>query len=572
MTDSADLRTAEAPPATDRPAQSCAPEATSPPHLELRIPEKSPLDLAIGFALIAFAIFWLRPLFSFTRFHGDEGIPLQGAVRILNGEIPYRDFFSFYTPGSYYVYALVFRLFGTSLAVGRAVLVFYAASFSWITYMLARRACSRGASILAALFLTLVCLPGDFVITHSWDSIAAAVLALYFAVWLLQTGHVCWAFFCGWMAGLTAMMEQSRGGGLLLGLAIAGLVLQRLQPQRWKLRHLLWLVAGAAIPVVMVIGYFAAHDALGPMFAGWWWPLDHYTAVNKLPFGYLLWGEAFQQAFSEATPGQRAVMLFPFSGLFMVALLPVLAVCLTGLVAMRVVRRRLDASPTVTFVLLCGCVLFGELAAFAAGRPDWHHIEKLAPLSFLFLPLLLDSRLIHAPTLSRLRPLVALWLVPAFAATGFLLSLLPRSAAYMVTTRRGVVRTELPDQVLPFLQAHVPAGEKVLIYPYAPLYSFLSATMTPTRFEYLQAGLHTPAQFEEARKELEADRTAVVLFDLGFRGIIPTVWPTTPLHVIASDPMGDYIFRHYKVCKTLIGLREPFAYMMRNDLACPAER
>jgi hypothetical protein len=40
----------------------------------------------------------------------DEGIILQGAERILRGQVPYRDFFSFFTPGSYYLLALLFKI------------------------------------------------------------------------------------------------------------------------------------------------------------------------------------------------------------------------------------------------------------------------------------------------------------------------------------------------------------------------------------------------------------------------------------------------------------------------------
>jgi hypothetical protein len=37
---------------------------------------------------------------NFTVLNGDEGTTLQGAERILPGQVLYRDFFSFYAPGS----------------------------------------------------------------------------------------------------------------------------------------------------------------------------------------------------------------------------------------------------------------------------------------------------------------------------------------------------------------------------------------------------------------------------------------------------------------------------------------
>lgn len=539
------------------------------PVLKPPIPEKSLADLAIGCAVAAFAVVWVLPLFSFTRFHGDEGIALQGAVRILHGELPYRDFFSFYTPGCYYIYASLFRVFGISFAVARAMLLVYAALFSWVTYMLARRVCSRAFSALTAFSVGLICLPGDFVLTHNWDSLAPAVLTAYLAVWLLDTGATHWAFLSGWMAGVTLMTQQARGAGLILGLAIAAFALHRLEPRRWKLRHLVAAALGAAVPALAVIAYFAAHQATAAMFQSWLWPLHHYTAANRLPFGYLIWTTGFQQAFATASAGERAVMLLPFSGLLAIALAPILAVWFWLAVAFRVWRRRLPPSPLVAVVLLCGSLLFGLFVAVVVGRPDWQHIEKLAPLSFVFLPLLLDPRLVHTPTLSRLRLLLAIWFVPALVTTGLLLTLLARQARYTLETRRGVVKTQLPEQLVPYLQAHVPAGSKVLIYPYGPLYGFLTATHAPTRFEYLQAGLHTPEQFAEVRRELEADRTPIVIFEIDFREVIPLVWPETPVAVIAADPTGDYIFARYKVCSVLTSMGKPFAYMVRRDLSCP---
>ena len=113
--------------------------------LRLRRPETSLIDWLLGGAIAVFAMSCVWPLRLYAGFGDhiqDEGIVIQGAARILHGEIPYRDFFSFYTPGSYYLYAGLFKVFGTSLLVARGMLLAYAALFSLLTYLLARRACS----------------------------------------------------------------------------------------------------------------------------------------------------------------------------------------------------------------------------------------------------------------------------------------------------------------------------------------------------------------------------------------------------------------------------------------------
>src|SRR5262245_19834393 len=50
----------------------------------------------------------LSPAISF----GDEGLVAQSAYRIYLGQVPFRDFFSALTPGTYYWYAIFFKLFG----------------------------------------------------------------------------------------------------------------------------------------------------------------------------------------------------------------------------------------------------------------------------------------------------------------------------------------------------------------------------------------------------------------------------------------------------------------------------
>jgi 4-amino-4-deoxy-L-arabinose transferase-like glycosyltransferase len=100
----------------------------------------------------------------------DEGIILQGAQRILRGEVLYRDFFSFLTPGSYYLLAFLFKIFGSSILVARTALVLLGAIYSVITYLLARRVCSRATAAFVAAIVTLTTLPYRFLVLHNCDS------------------------------------------------------------------------------------------------------------------------------------------------------------------------------------------------------------------------------------------------------------------------------------------------------------------------------------------------------------------------------------------------------------------
>jgi hypothetical protein len=82
--------------------------------------------------------------------------------------------------------------------------------------------------------------------------------------------------------------------------------------------------------------------------------------------------------------------------------------------------------------------------------------------------------------------------------------------------------------------------------------------------------MHTAKDYQRATAELDRTRTPIVLFDLSFRNLVPHVWPSTPAAALATDPMGDFIFEHYKVCTVLLARTSPFISMVRKDLPCPS--
>src|SRR4051794_39708250 len=85
-----------------------------------------------------FAIGYLRSfLFPATPLllWGDAlGYATKG-VRILHGQLPYRDFFDFVTPGTQLLYALLFRINGVTLSIPNLLMCVVAAAISaWVTW------------------------------------------------------------------------------------------------------------------------------------------------------------------------------------------------------------------------------------------------------------------------------------------------------------------------------------------------------------------------------------------------------------------------------------------------------
>jgi hypothetical protein len=78
-------------------------------------------ELLIGGALFIgvlgfYSLSWFYGLTN-GHHHFQGGVSTVGAERVLAGDIPYRDFWTIYAPGQFYLLALLFRLFGTHLLV-----------------------------------------------------------------------------------------------------------------------------------------------------------------------------------------------------------------------------------------------------------------------------------------------------------------------------------------------------------------------------------------------------------------------------------------------------------------------
>src|SRR5207247_10478161 len=139
-------------------------------------------------------------------------------------------------------------------------------------------------------------------------------------------------------------------------------------------------------------------------------------------------------------------------------------------------------------------------------------------------------------------------LVPALVAIAFLefALALRRGAAgadVELASRWGKITLPERDSVLGYVRAHVEPGEVILVYRYLPLYYYLSATFSPSRYEYFQPGMNTPEQAQGMLSQLAAKRVRVVLFEPGFPQKIPTSWPGTPLSGTANDPITYYLLR-----------------------------
>lgn len=221
---------------------------------------------------------------------GDATLFAYGGRLILDGRIPYRDFWDNKPPLIFYLEALGYWCFGTSwlgpTLVQALVYLLTVAAFAWLARKLHPEPHARAARMTFLGLVTFGLNLPTFVMDGA--NLTETYLLLFVAVCLGLLDpwrrHAClgrW-FAAGVVAGLGFML---RPNAIALGVvAIAVLALRWRLFEPWPGRVCLKLlgcfIAGGATPLALTTAYFAAQHAAGEM----WFATIEYnlTAYNEL--------------------------------------------------------------------------------------------------------------------------------------------------------------------------------------------------------------------------------------------------------------------------------------------------
>ena len=139
----------------------------------------------------------------------DEGSLGQMAERVLNGELPHKDFDEIYTGGLSFLYAAAFKTFGVSLISIRIVFYCFFLIFVPALYWIAL----RFASPLVAAAITLLgvawSVPNYFAGMPSWYNLFFAVLGSAAIIRHIETQQARWLFIAGLCGGLSILAKVS---------------------------------------------------------------------------------------------------------------------------------------------------------------------------------------------------------------------------------------------------------------------------------------------------------------------------------------------------------------------------
>jgi 4-amino-4-deoxy-L-arabinose transferase-like glycosyltransferase len=478
------------------------------------------------------AISYLLPFMRLLLQTPPEGLFVSGAVRIVHGQVFARDFVEVFGPGTFYWLALFFKLFGVTFAATRTCLFVTSLGTGLAMYFLSRRICGRYQ------ILPCILLAGTY-FGNLWPSISHHVDSNFFAL-LAVACMIVWEdkhkhgllFAAGALAAATTCVHQQKGVLLLLALLLWLWVQhrRRLTP----LSSLGAVAAGYMSVAGLLLAYFWSQHALWDLaYANVIWPAEHYSAVNVVPYAHGMLHDCWDH-FVIAKSGFRwtiataAVLITPF---FVVAALPAL------LPALAARSLRDNVRPEIVLYWLCGVALWlSELH-----RKEIFHLVFGSPLLMILCIYYLQQYRAKVADL-------ALQILAISATCLAVFNLFLALSARPMTTRVGSVAVFKNISGLTSLDEKVRPGEEVFVYPYCPMYYFLSATNNPTRYGMLMYNYDPPSHFDEVVRVLEQRRVRYVLWDTHFQAKeVPTLFPASPRMRPDELIIEPYLESHYKL-------------------------
>jgi len=488
-------------------------------------------DLILAAAIAAAALAVNLPFANLGLMFGDDGYLAYGAQRILEGQMLYRDFERGYPPGIFYLYALVFGVFGYDLLFTRIGAIIMLAALGAGTYCLARPLAPRWAAALAGVLV--LCLPPPAHKTFvPLAALAALAICGHLARHPYRSRTLLWA---GLGLGCVALFRQEVAGfGLLI--AAGTIAIRESQatgysrssidpPRSWMRRVALAgvkLGAGVALIWAPLLVFYAVHGGLFAMIEQVGLAGIQANRGTQIQLPGLFEGVSSPEHLLSSLWEQMPATLFYFPG--------VAAACGLAIALVQLLRGSFKTRHAVVLQWALLTVLMHSLFLH---RSDMAHVKQMLVIPILILAYVLgalwrDAWPPGAPTLAR----AASWgrLAVVVLVCAWTLTMLGRGYRTRIVRRyQARAHSQLLDEprapfaldpsvrkttarVLRELRSLTRPGEPIFVAPYAPLFYFLANRPNPTRYDIITPGhpARTEVQ-EEIVRVLEGSGVNVIL-------------------------------------------------------------
>lgn len=509
----------------------------------------------------------------------DEGVIVYGAEQVLEGNVPYKDFWGIYTPAQFWVVAGLFKIFGPSLLVERAWDILIRASIALLSYFIvARWGTKRLALISWPIILGWLWAVG----TYGYPLFPALFFTMLSACFFIEAvlnPRIAWmSFLAGVFVGVTAAFRHDIGFYAFLAESISLIVLhvvarrRKVSGQRtiqiYLKRHLLLLCLGigmVGIPVALyLVSQVPLRDLWNQLIV---FPATVYPAMRSLPYPSILDSLFAIQELFDGSPLRTAVLdilyFIPFYFHFVVIAAALFFLIAKGSLNGNMKESRDGQRMVILFLVILIAVLFLKSLV----RPHPVHLIHVVTISLVLGAIVLT--VFTANLRKQLALLVGLGLIamaiyPALRATfklGEEFSMIsgPSSGSTRehaeqrwTVAREGdaAIRAryfriaEDQAKAIEFIERHVSRSDKIFVgngrHDIAHLsdvmFYFLSGRHSGTKFHEMHPGLTTTSEVQrQIIDELIANKVVYVILYAGADNIREPNKSAESTHVTLLD-------------------------------------
>ena len=482
--------------------------------------------------LLCFALVIAVPRYKTGIEMGDEGFLAYGAERVLDGQIPNRDFVSLQPPLSFYTTAFFFRIFGISMVSLRILGFCIYLLIITMVYMVSLRFARPILALTAGILTAVMGMPvNSFTPFAVWHGILASLVALLLVLKFTETNKRHWAFLAGIASALIILSRHDQGFYFIIAVLIYAILvkfyLKYISPGR-LLGFWTFGILAVMIPLLM---FWLVCGAFPYMFRQLIiFPLYTYHETSSLAF----------PVFQGNLPLRTNLIIVSFY------LTPIINFIVTIWLIIKIVRKRFYADHThIAFVLIISILFYCQ----SLTRTDIYHFFITLPPFFILLALTIEAltKIFNKKWISAVIILTYLSITASFilyTKANFLPSVKEKMAELSIERARGIKvhsieLAEKIEKVTKAIQMFSKPGDSILCLPYQPMLYFLSQRHNPTRWNYIWPGDQTAEEHKQLIEQADESHPAVVVLD-----------EKNEMNKYAPEII-EYINRKYKVAEEL---------------------
>lgn len=451
--------------------------------------------------LIFLVAFFKTTLFSFYGFGlVDEGESLHNAQRILEGDIPYRDFFAIFPPMDNYYFALIFKLFGESVLIPRIISSIIFSFTPVLIFLICKRFAPTKLSTIPAILITF----SDVNIERLYI-FTPIFLGVYLYLQAVNRKKK-WLFgWSGFMLGLSSLIRLDIPGtfGVSAVIVLAAylfLTSHKNWIKKWFI-YSLYMGVGFGLPIMLMIAWMINLGIVDTFINMAFFRAVIITNLHHLPFPSLFDFSSLSDTFT-AYYGYAILATYLVSGFLILRKTAV------------IIKENIE----IPLFFLAGILTL----PYIFGRSDLGHLIKGGtPFLILGIFILINIRSLKI----RLIPYGLIFIL--FVGMTFQSIWWLRFNDQKVTISSQILNlnSEFPqnstkpsakslNKSVIFLQENSIQNEPVLILPYMAGLYFLSNRPSATQFNNLLAGfINSDEEQHNFIDKIEVNNVRIVVYD-----------------------------------------------------------